>query len=116
MDGFGNHSFKWLSPDNKVYYIRYHLKSDQGIAGLDNIKAAVIRGYDPDYATRDLYNTINRGEYPSWTMYVQIMTPKQAANYKYDILDPTKYIFEEDFPLIRVGKLLLNQVPQNFFA
>lgn len=71
---------------------------------------------DPDYATRDLSNSIKRNEFPSWTMYVQIMPEREAANYRFDVFDITKIWPHTDYPLVPVGKLTLNRNPENYFA
>lgn len=87
-----------------------------GIRNLQPDVAMKIAGEDPEYSIRDLYNSIATGNYPSWTFYVQIMTPEQASTYKYDPFDVTKVWLHADFPLIQVGKLVLNKNPVNYFA
>lgn len=88
-------------------------------AGIDNLtseEAQKIAGADPEFFIRDLYNAIETGEYPSWNMYVQIMTPEQAAKNPYDPFDDTKVWLHEDFPLIPVGRFVLNKNPKSYFA
>jgi catalase len=83
---------------------------------LTSEEAEKLSGTDPDHATRDLYETIKRGDYPSWTLEMQIMTPEQAENYRFDILDITKVWPHGDFPPIKIGKLVLNRNPTNYFV
>jgi catalase len=75
-----------------------------------------MRAKDPDHATRDIYESIKKGDYPSWTLQMQIMTPEQAKDYRFDILDVTKVWPHADFPPIEIGKLVLNRNPENYFA
>ncbi|MDR2457546.1 MAG: catalase, partial [Clostridiales Family XIII bacterium] len=78
--------------------------------------AQKLAGEDPDHSTKDLFNAIEQGEYPSWTVSVQIMTPEQAKTYHFDPFDVTKVWYHADFPLIEVGTMTLNKNPENFFA
>lgn len=116
MDGFGSHTFMWYISPTDYHWIKYHFLTDQGIKNLTAKQATDLAGTDPDYAVRDLKDAIEEGDYPSWSVYVQIMTPEQAETYKIDPFDVTKTWYEEDFPLIPLGKLVLNENPQNFFA
>lgn len=75
-----------------------------------------MAGLDPDWATRDLFDNIAKGNFPSWTLYIQVMTPKEAETYRWNVLDVTKVWPHKDYPLIRVGKLTLNRNPENYFA
>lgn len=88
----------------------------QGIGNLTQQEATRIAGEDPDFLLRDLYDAIAKGDYPSWNFYVQIMTPEQAATYKFDPFDVTKVWLHGDFPLIPVGRFVLNKNPTNYFA
>lgn len=87
-----------------------------GIANLTSEEAQQIAGADPEYLIRDLYNAIEAENYPSWNMYVQIMTPEQAAKNSYDPFDDTKVWLHADFPLIPVGRFVLNKNPKSYFA
>jgi catalase len=116
MNGYGSHTFKWYNEKNEYFWVKYHFKTDQGIKNLTRKEAEIIRSKDPDHATRDLYEAIKQGDYPSWTLQMQIMTPEQAKDYRFDILDITKVWPHTDFPPIRVGKLVLNRNPENYFA
>jgi len=92
------------------------LKTDQKIKNLSTDEAGKLAGDNPDYAIQDLYNAIADGNYPSWTMYVQVMTFDQAEKYRYNPFDLTKVWPHGDFPLIQVGKCVLNRNPVNYFA
>ena len=85
------------------------MKSDQGIKNLSQDEANRLAGENPSHHTADLYNAIERGDYPTWTMYLQVMTPEQAENYRWNIFDMTKVWPHSDFPLQPVGKMRLNR-------
>ncbi|KAJ8931025.1 hypothetical protein NQ314_016118 [Rhamnusium bicolor] len=116
MNGYGSHTFKLINKDGKIHFCKFHYKTDQGIKNLDVKKADQLASSDPDYSIRDLFNAIADGQYPSWTYYVQIMTPEQAAASKYNPFDVTKVWSHKDYPLIPVGKMVLNRNPENYFA
>jgi catalase len=116
MNGYSSHTYKWVNEAGEVFYVQYHFKTDQGIKNLSSEKAAQLKSEDLDYATKDLYESIEKGDNPSWTYYVQIMPEADAENYKYDINDITKIWPHSDYPLHEVGKLVLNRNPDNFFA
>lgn len=116
MDGFGSHTFMWYNEEGKYVWVKYHMLTDQGVKNLTAQQAEELAGSDPDYAVKDLFNAIERGDYPSWKVYVQIMQPEDAATYKIDPFDVTKTWYEEDYPLIPLGKIVLNRNPVNFFA
>jgi catalase len=116
LNGYSSHTYKWVNDAGEVHFVQYHFKTDQGIKNLTPQRAGELAGSDPDYATRDLFESIERGEPPSWTWYVQIMPEAEAADYKYDILDITKVWPQKDYPLHEVGKLVLNRNPDNYFA
>ncbi|MFA6860562.1 MAG: catalase [Clostridia bacterium] len=116
MDGFGNHTFMWYKAGQKDYvWVKYHWKTVQGLKNLTAKEAEYLAGSNPNYSTQDLYDSISKGNFPSWDLFVQILTPEQAANYKYNIFEVTKIIYEEDYPLIPVGRMTLNKLPENFF-
>lgn len=116
MDGFGSHTFQWMNAAGEAFWVKYHFKTDQGIQCLTSEEAARIAGIDPDYNHRDLLSAIERGEFPSWTLKMQIMPVAQAAGYRFNPFDLTKVWPHADYPLIPVGKLVLNRNPENFFA
>ncbi|CAG9856040.1 unnamed protein product [Phyllotreta striolata] len=115
MNGYGSHTFKLVNKDGQVHFCKFHYKTDQGIKNLDVAKADVLAGSDPDYSIRDLYNAIADGNYPTWTFYVQVMTPQQAQNSPFDPFDLTKVWPHNQYPLIKVGKMVLNRNPENYF-
>ncbi len=116
MNGYSSHTFKWYNAKGEYFWVQYHFKTDQRIKNLTREEAARISGKDPNNATRDLYEAIERGDYPSWTLQMQIMTPEQAQDYRFDIFDITKVWPHGDFPPIEVGNLVLNRNPVNYFA
>lgn len=116
MDGFGANTWMFYNEKGEHYWFKWHFKTDQGIKTLTAAEATHLAGSDPDHATRDLSNAIEKGDFPSWTVYVQIMTPEQARKYRFDPFDVSKVWFHGDFPLIRVGKMVLNRNPENFYA
>ena len=116
MNGYGGHTFKWYNDTGEYYWVKTHLKTDQGIQNLTRQEADRLAGEDPDHATRDLHQAIERGEYPSWTVSLQIMTPEQAGEYRFDPFDITKVLPHGDFPLVPAGRMVLNRNPENYFA
>lgn len=116
MNGYGSHTFKLVNANGEAVYCKFHYKTDQGIKNLDVKKAEELSATDPDYSIRDLYNAIAKGNYPSWTFYIQVMTYEQAKNFKYNPFDLTKVWSHKEFPLIPVGKLVLDRNPNNYFA
>jgi len=116
MNGYSSHTFLWTNAAGEHFWVQYHLKTDQGIRNLTRQEADALRASDPDHATRDLFESIRRGEYPSWTLEMQIMPYEQGLNYRFDILDITKVWPHADVPPITVGRLTLNRNPVNYFA
>ncbi len=116
MNGYSSHTFKWYNAKGEYCWVQYHFKTEQGIQNLNLADASRLKGEDPDYATRDLYQAIERGEYPSWRLEVQIMTPEQAKEYRFDPFDIAKVWFHADFPPLTIGRLVLNRNPENYFA
>ena len=116
MNGYSGHTFKWYNDRGEYYWVKIHFKTDQGIQNLTREEATRLSGENPDHATQDLYEAIARGEYPSWTVSMQIMTPEQAADYRFDPFDITKVLPHGDFPLNPVGRMVLDRNPENYFA
>ena len=116
MNGYSSHTFKWYNEKGEYFWVQYHFKTEQGIENFTRQEAARIAGENADYATRDLYESIAKGDYPAWKVCVQIMTPEQAQNYRFDIFDITKVWPHSDFPLVEIGKMVLNRNPKNYFA
>lgn len=116
MNGYGSHTYKWYNENGESFWIKYHFKTDQGIDNFTREEAEKIKGVDPDTATRDLYGAIKKNEFPSWTLQVQVMPVKDAENYRFDVFDVTKVWPHGDYPVMEVGKMVLNQNPTNYFA
>jgi catalase len=116
MNGYSSHTFKWYNAKGDVYWVQYHFKTEQGIRNLTREEAVRLAGEDPDHATKDLYDAIARGEFPSWRVGVQIMPAKDAAAYRWNILDITKVWPHKDYPLVEIGRMTLNRNPSNYFA
>lgn len=116
MDGFGSHTFQWVNAAGEAFWVKYHFKTDQGIRCLTAEEAARIAGQDADHHQRDLQGAIDRGEHPSWTLKVQIMPVAEAASYRFNPFDVTKVWSQKDYPLIEVGRMVLDRNPDNYFA
>jgi catalase len=116
MDGFGSHTFQWVNAAGEQFFVKYHFKTDQGIACLTAEEAARVAGETPDSHQMDLHEAIHRREFPSWTLKVQIMTPEEAKTYRFNPFDVTKVWPHGDYPLREVGKLVLDRNPENYFA
>jgi catalase len=116
MNGYSSHTFKWYNDQGEFFWVKYHFKTEQGIQNLTRQEAEIMKGKDSDHATRDLFGFIARGEYPSWRLEMQIMTPAQAEAYRFDPFDVTKVWPHKDVPLMVVGRLVLNRNPENYFA
>ncbi|XP_045583173.1 catalase isoform X2 [Procambarus clarkii] len=116
MNGYGSHTFKLVNAKGEAVYCKFHYKTDQGIRNLTAQRADELAGTDPDYSIRDLYNAISSGNFPSYTMYIQVMTFEQAENWKFNPFDLTKIWPHKEFPLIPVGRITLDRNPKNYFA
>jgi catalase len=116
MHGFGSHTFKWTNAEGDGVWIKYHFKTEQGVKNLSPEVAAQIAGENPDYHTEDLFNSIEKGDFPAWKLYVQIMPLEEANTYRFDPFDVTKVWSQKDYPLIEVGRMVLNRNPENYFA
>ncbi|KAI1815856.1 catalase-like domain-containing protein [Poronia punctata] len=116
INGFGNHTYKFGRPEDGTFkYVKIHFKPDAGIQNLSAEDALRLAGEEPDYHIKDMYNAIERGDYPSWTMKLQVMDPKDAETYRWNIFDITKIWPHKDYPLIPVGRLTLKRNPENYF-
>ncbi len=116
MNGYSSHTYKWYNAGGEYFWVQYHFKTDQGIKNLTRQQAEKLKGNDPDHATRDLFQSIEKGDFPSWTLEMQILTPEQAKGFGWDIFDITKVWPHKEVPPIKVGKLVLNRNPVNYFA
>lgn len=115
MDGSSVHSFKWVNDKGEVTYIKYTWKSKQGVRNLTMEEATAQQGADFQHATVDLYDNIKMGKYPKWDLYVQMLKASDFEKLEYNPLDATKTWNEKDAPLMLVGTMTLNRVPDNFF-
>ncbi|RFA24498.1 catalase [Alkalilimnicola ehrlichii] len=116
MDGFGSHTFSFWNDQGERFWVKFHFKTQQGIKCLTEAQGQKIAGEHPDYHTADLFQAIEDGEYPKWTLYVQVMPEQDAETYKINPFDLTKVWHYKDYPLIEVGELELNRNPENYFA
>lgn len=116
MHGFGSHTYSLISTGGERHWVKWHYKTRQGIKTLAPADAARLAGTDPDYAQRDLFNAIERGEFPKWGVFIQLMTEAQAASHHENPFDVTKTWSQKEYPLIEVGEFELNRNPQNYFA
>lgn len=116
MHGFSSHTFKWVNEAGNAFWVKYHYKSDQGVKNLASNEAAKIESEDMDHAQRDMFEHIQGGGQASWTLYVQVIPVGEEVNYKWNIFDVTKVIPHNDYPLQKVGKLVLNKNVENYFA
>lgn len=116
MDGFGSHTFQWMNAKGEAFWVKYHFNTDQGIKCLTSAEAARIAGENPNYHHSDLLKAIERKEFPSWTLSVQIMPVAEAASYRFNPFDLTKVWPHADYPLREVGRMVLDRNPDNYFA
>lgn len=116
MHGFGSHTFSLISPDNERYWVKFHFRTQQGIKNLTDDEAMKTVGMCRESHQRDLYESIEKGDNPKWTLFFQIMPEKEAATCPYNPFDLTKVWFHGDYPLIEVGEMELNRNPENYFA
>ncbi|MBF0298041.1 MAG: catalase [Oligoflexia bacterium] len=116
MEGFGVNTFKLVNQEGKSVFVKFHWKPILGVHSVLWDEAQIISGKDPDFHRRDLWEAIDSGAYPEWELGVQIIEEKDEHNFPFDILDPTKIIPEELVAVERIGKMILNRNPDNFFA
>lgn len=116
MHGYSSHTYKMVNDKDEFVWVRFHWRCDQGIKNLPADKAKILAGEQPDYALADLYNSIARKEYPSWTLHVQVATHEQIQKLPFNGFDLTKTLSQKQFPLRRVGKMTLNENAKNYFA
>lgn len=115
MHGFSSHAYSFINADGERTWVKFHFRSQQGIANLTDQEAASVVGMDRESNQRDLYEAIEKGRYPRWTMYVQTMTTAQADALDWNPFDLTKMWPKADYPLQEVGVLELNRNPENYF-
>ncbi|OYO25163.1 catalase [Enemella dayhoffiae] len=116
MNGYGSHTYLWINASGEKHWVKYHFHSDQGVEGLTGEQALQVAGEDADAHRRDLFDAIEAGDFPSWTLKVQVIPFEEGFNYRMNIFDVTKTVSHKDYPLIEVGRMTLNKNPDNFFA
>jgi catalase len=115
MHGFGSHTYSFINAKNERYWVKFTFKTRQGIQNMTDAEARALVGDDRESSQRDLFESIERGDFPRWTLYVQIMNEEEAAHYSINPFDLTKVWPHKDHPLIEVGAMELNRNPENFF-
>jgi catalase len=116
MNGYSSHTYSWVNAAGEIFWVKYHFISDQGIEFLTQAEADDLAGKDGDYHQRDLYTALERGDYPSWTLKVQIMPYEDAKTYRFNPFDLTKVWPHGDYPLHEVGKLTLDRNVSDYHA
>ena len=116
MDGFGSHTYQWVNAAGERFWVKYHFTTQQGIDNLTADEAAQLAGSDADHHIRDLFEHIADGDFPRWTLSVQVMPYEDAKAYRFNPFDLTKVWPHADYPLIEVGVMELNRNPENYFA
>ncbi|KAL4995579.1 catalase B [Aspergillus recurvatus] len=116
VDGFGVHTYRFVTEDGSTKLVKFHWKTLQGLASMVWEEAQQISGKNPDYMRQDLFESIEAGRYPEWELNVQIMDEEDQLRWGFDLLDPTKIVPEEYVPLTPLGKMTLNRNPRNYFA
>ncbi|MBA1346279.1 catalase [Rhizobium sp. WYCCWR 11146] len=116
MEGFGVHTFRFVNAADESTFVKFHWKPKLGLQSVAWNEAVKINGADPDFHRRDLWQSIQSGNFPEWELCVQLFDQDFADTFDFDILDPTKIIPEEILPVKPIGRLVLDRMPENFFA
>ncbi len=116
MHGFGCHTFSMINEQQERTWVKFHLKTMQGVKNFTAQEAEFMKGRDPDWAQRDLVTALRTGDYPKWKMQIQVMSDFQCSSFRWNPFDPTKIWPKRDFPLMDVGTLTLKELPENYFA
>ena len=116
MHGYGSHTYSLINAENKRVWVKYHWRTQQGIKNMSDQEAAAIVAHDRESHQRDLYEAIERGDFPRWDFFIQVMTEEQAAKHRENPFDISKVWSQKEFPRIPVGVLELNRNPDNYFA
>ena len=116
MEGFGVHTFRFVNAKDKSTFVKFHWKPKLGLQSVAWNEAVKINGADPDFHRRDLWQSIQSGNFPEWDLQVQLFDQEFADSFDFDVLDPTKIIPEEILPPVAIGRLVLDRMPDNFFA
>jgi catalase len=109
LTGFGVHTFKLIAPDGSFNYCKFHFRPEKGVANFTPKEAQQLTGLNSDFHNADLWHAIQRGDYPTWKLYIQVMTPEQAEKSGLIVFDITKVWPFKDFPLVEVGRMTLNK-------
>jgi catalase len=116
IDGFGSHTYSFINAKNERFWVKFHFKTEQGIKNWTNAEGGQKIAHDRETHQRDLFDAIERKEFPRWKFYVQVMPEEDADKHWYNPFDLTKVWPHKDYPLIEVGVLELNKNPENYFA
>ncbi len=116
LDGFGSHTYSFVNAEGERVWVKFHFKTQQGIRNLTDDEATELIGKDRESHQRDLFHAIEQGDFPRWTVYIQVMTQAQAEEFRWNPFDLTKVWPHGEFPLIETGVLELNRNPENYFA
>ena len=116
MNGYGSHTFSLINATNERFWVKFHLKTQQGIKNLTDEEAEAIIAKDRESHQRDLFESIEKGDFPKWNMKIQIMQEKDASKFPFNPFDLTKVWPHKEYPLMDVGVLELNKNPENYFA
>jgi catalase len=116
MNGYGSHTYSLINENNERIWVKFHLKTQQGIKNISDQEAEAVVAKDRESHQRDLFNSIDKGDFPKWDMKIQVMTNEQAKSFKHNPFDLTKVWPHKEYPLIDVGVLELNKNPENYFA
>jgi catalase len=116
MHGFGSHTYSMINAQGERFWVKFHHRTQQGIKNLTDAEAEALIGKDRESHQRDLYEAIERGDFPKWKLYIQVMPEHEAETYRFHPFDLTKVWSKKDYPLIEVGEWELNRNPENYFA
>jgi catalase len=116
LNSYSGHTYKFTKADGSFNYIKIHMKTRQGVKNFTQEEATRVAGEDPDYMIRDMFDAIQRKDFPQWDVFVQVMSPSEAETYRWNIFDMTKVWPHKDFPLKKIGKMTLNRNPNNYFT
>ena len=114
MNGYSSHTYMWVNAQGAKFWVKYHFKTDQGVQCLTQAEADKLAGEDADYHQRDLFESIRNGNFPRWTLKMQVMPFEEAKTYRFNPFDLTKVWPHKDYPLIEVGKLTLDRNPTDY--
>jgi hypothetical protein len=116
LNGYGSHTYSFINALNERFWVKFHFKTMQGIQTMTNAEGDAIIAKDRESSQRDLFEAIERGEFPKWKFQIQVMPEKDAETYRWNPFDLTKVWPHKDYPMIDVGILELNRNPENYFA